>query len=105
MHLAALLVWPRVDSDTMGVTAQPDSPGVCGPHQKFMDLDALSGTGSYDTIGTIPCVHAHTAALTPGETREAYVARSTVEVRKNGSILLGSLWWIGKNVGVQKGWH
>ena len=57
-------------------TPQQVIPGGCG------DLDGTSAQSkSYDTIGTIPCVHADTAAVTPGETTEAYVARSTVEVR------------------------
>lgn len=66
----------------MRVKSQPDSPGVGG------GLDYTSSQSkSYDTIGTIPCVRANTAAPTPGETSEAFVARSTVEVRSNESPL------------------
>lgn len=62
----------------MGVISQPESPGVSG------GLDETSSQSkSYDTIGSIPCVRAHTAAATPGETTEAYVARFITEVARN----------------------
>lgn len=89
-NLPALLCvagrWPRGDTDQMEVIAQSDRPNMCGG----LD-DTSSQTKSYDTIGTIPCVGANTAAAIPGETSQAYVVRSMVEVRRRGSSLGFSL--------------
>lgn len=70
----------------MGTTDQTYGSDTCS----FRDFASSQGSGggensrkgrtkSYDTIGTLPCIGAQTAAATPGD-MEAYVARSTAEV-------------------------